>query len=61
MPKSGVQGEETVAKRPASTVKRASYNHGRHVRTSGTGRSEASITDYRLRAPGAEKITVHRF
>jgi hypothetical protein len=59
--KSGVQGEETVAKWPASTVRRASNNHGRCTCTSGTGCLEASVTDYCLRAPGAEKIIVHRF
>jgi hypothetical protein len=59
--KSGVQGEETVVKKPASTMRRANNNHGRRACTSGTGRSEASHTDYRLRGPGADKIVVHKF
>jgi hypothetical protein len=59
--KSGVQGQETVAKRPASTVWRTNDNRGRCVRTSGTGRPDVNVTDYRLWAPGAEKIDVHRF
>jgi hypothetical protein len=59
--KSGVRGEETVATRPASTVRRTNDNRGRRARTSGTGYLEANITDYRLRAPGAERILVHKF
>jgi hypothetical protein len=59
--KSGVQREETVTRRPASTARKANDNRGRRARTSGTGRPDAHITDYRLRAPGAEKIVVHRF
>jgi hypothetical protein len=59
--KSGVQREETVVKRPASTVRKANDNRGRHARTSGTGCPDAHITDYRLRAPGAEKIDVYRY
>jgi hypothetical protein len=59
--KSGMQGEETVAKRPASTVRRTNDNRRGRARTSGTGRPDAHVTDYRIWAPGAERIIVHRF
>jgi hypothetical protein len=52
--KSGVRGEEMVAKRPASTIWKTNNYRGRRARTSGTGCPDANIRDYRLRAPGAE-------
>jgi hypothetical protein len=58
--KSSTRGEETVARRPASTVARTNSYRGGRARSSGTGSSEAGTTDFRLRAPGAGRMDVHR-
>jgi hypothetical protein len=59
--KSGMQREETVTRRPVLTVRKANDNRRRRARTSSTGCPDAHITDYCLRAPGAEKIDVFKF